>query len=145
MSSFRRREEEITKREKLLEQKEAEIMEREELLEQEVAETEKIEELLERATETGSKAREALQQVLVRQNASLLTAKRGLGPSPMENPSTKRRRIVMLGQGDDLARDLSMASDHVQDVWRQIEFPAGWTTEDSAKLLFKFNEAKARK
>ena len=158
LSCFSRREE-IRKREKLLEQKEAEMTKREELLKQEVAEIEKIEELLERATEAGSKAREALQQVLVRQNASLLTAKRGLGPSSPENPSTKRRRqdltvnpspntIVPSGQGDDSATNpsgLSVASEHVRDVWRQIEFPADWTAADSAILLDNFEEARRRK
>ena len=53
--------------------------------------------------------------------------------------------IVPPGQGDDLATDLSMASDHVRDAWRQIEFPADWTTADSAKLLVMFNQAKNRR
>ena len=159
LSSFSRREEEITEREELLEQKEAEIKKREELLKQEVAEIEKIEELLERATETGSKAREALQQVLVRQNASLPTAKRGLGPSSSENPATKRRRQDLTvipspdtnlpsGEGDDSATNplgLPGASEHVRNVWRQIEFPADWTAADSAILLDNFNDAHRRK
>ncbi len=40
---------------------------------------------------------------------------------------------------------LSVASDHVRNVWRQIEFPEGWTAADSAKLLVILSEAKERK
>ena len=184
---------------------------------------------LQNATETGSKAREALQQVLVRSNATIFnnnTAKRGAGLSSPEKPATNRRRprhvrgssagaaevlagveapellvntiqtfgspserriplfdtprtasggfgrlapfaghltvsrsgasssavnpvssspgtIIPSSQSDP--SDLSVASDHVQNVWRQIEFPANWTTADSAKLLVALNEAKEHK
>ena len=188
---------------------------------------------LRNATATGSKAREALQQVLVRSNATIFndnTAKRGAGAgaglSSPEKPATKRRRprhvrgssagaaevlanveapellvntiqtfgspsqrriplfntprtasggfgqlapfaghltgsrsgasssavnlvfsspgtIIPSSQSDP--SDLAMASDHVRNVWRQIKFPANWTTSDSAKLLVALNEAKERK
>lgn len=241
LSSISRREEEMTKKEELLKQKAAEMTKREELLEQKAVMIRRQEDRLNRATEsmtgaaeelrnateTGSKAREALQQVLVRQNASLLndgTAKRGLGPSSSETPFAKRRRLVREssaratevlanvesnelptnttqtfgspskrrrpltpftshmttsrsgisspalnpttatrqdltvnpspdtlvppGQGVDPATNpsgLSVASEHVRNVWRQIEFPADWTAAHSAILLDNFEEAHRRK
>ena len=76
-------------------------------------------------------------------------------PAPNPTPATgqdlvntSRDTIVPPGQGGGSATDpsgLSMASDHVRNVWRQLEFPADWTTADSTKLLAIFNEAKARK
>ena len=181
---------------------------------------------LRNATETGSKAREALQKVIVRQNASRFSTKRGPVLSSPEKPAPKRRQIrggsagaaevltnvesneliantpqtfgspsrrrrpftpftghmtasrsgvsspapnpipatrqdltlnpvsssrdtlVPPGQGADSATDpsgLSVASEHVRNVWRQIEFPVDWTAADADKLLVQFNEAKARK
>ena len=87
-----------------------------------------------------------------------MTASRSGVSSPALNPTPATRQdlivnpspdtLVPPGQRGGSATDpseLSMASDHVQDVWRQIEFPADWTTADSDQLLAKFNEAKERK
>ena len=178
---------------------------------------------LRNATETGSKAREALQQVLVRQNASRFkdkSAKRGPLLSSPEKRAPKRRQVragsagaaevlanvesnelqanttqtfgspsrrrrpltpitarmttsrsgvsspaqnptsattqdltvnpspnttVPRSQENDLEVELLAAHEDVQDVWRRIEFPADWTTEDSAKMLNNFNEARQRR
>ena len=55
------------------------------------------------------------------------------------NPSPDT--VVPRSQENDLEVELLVAHDHVRDVWRQIEFPADWTAEDSAKMLKIFNEA----
>lgn len=62
---------------------------------------------------------------------------------PIVNPTPNA--IVPQSQENDLELELLMASGYVRDVWRQIEFPADWTTADSAELLDKLNKAKARK
>ena len=84
-----------------------------------------------------------------------MTAPRSDVSSPALNPTSATRQdlivnpspdtIVPQSQENDLEIELLMASNHVRDVWRQIEFPANWTTADSVELLDKLNKAKARK
>ena len=84
-----------------------------------------------------------------------MTAPRSGVSSPALNSTSATRQdlivnsspntIIPQSQENDLEIKLLMASDHVRDVWRQIEFPADWTTADSAELLDKLNKAKARK
>ena len=60
-----------------------------------------------------------------------------VNPSP--NP------VVPQSQENDLEVELLVAHDHIRDVWKQIEFPADWTAEDSTKMLKIFNEAYQRR
>ena len=41
--------------------------------------------------------------------------------------------------------DLSSATEEMQAIWRQIQFPSNWTQEDSVKLLSIFIAARRRK
>lgn len=87
-----------------------------------------------------------------------MTASRSGVSSPALNPTPATRQdltvnprpdtLVPPGQGVDPATNpsgLSVASEHVRNVWRQIEFPANWTAADSAILLDNFEEARRRK
>ena len=84
-----------------------------------------------------------------------VTAPRSGVSSPAPNPTSAPTQdlpvnpgpntIVPQSHGNDLEVELLAAAKHVRDVWRQIEFPADWTAEDSAKMLRNFNEAHRRK
>ena len=79
-----------------------------------------------------------------------MTASRASLSSPALNPvSSSPGTIIPSSQSGGTTTDpsdlLAVASDYVRDVWRQIEFPAGWTTADSAKLLVILKEANERK
>ena len=80
--------------------------------------------------------------------AGHLTVSRSGASSSAVNPvSSSPGTIIPSSQsgGSTLESDLSAASDHVQNVWRQIEFPVDWTPADSAQLLVMLNGAKDRK
>ncbi len=162
---------EMTKREELLEQRVAEVTKRGELLDQMATEMTKRGELLDQETRTINerekiirRREETFEPIFESFERSqqefhrLRTALRSGVSSPALNPTPATRQdltvnpspdtLVPPGEGVDPATNpsgLSVASEHVRNVWRQIEFPADWTTADSDQLLAKFNEAKERK
>ena len=84
-----------------------------------------------------------------------VTAPRSGVSSPAPNPTSAPTQDLPVNPGtntivpqsheNDLEVELLAAAKHVRDVWRQIEFPADWTAEDSAQMLNIFNEAYSRK
>ena len=151
------RAEEMTKRGELLDQMAAEMTKRGELLDQETRAINEREEIIRRREETFEPMFESFERHQ-QEFHRLRTALRSGVSSPALNPTPATRQdltvnpspdtLVPPGQGVDPATNpsgLSVASEHVRNVWRQIEFPADWTTADSDQLLAKFNEAKERK
>ena len=157
--------------EELLGQKEAEMKKREELLEQRIAGITRREQLLEQRTRAVNEREEMIRrkehnferacQSLERYHQDFSQTINSLGsgvssPAPNPRPATRQdstanpspNTFVPPGQAGDPATDpsgLSLASEHVRNVWRQIEFPVDWTAADSVILLANFEEAHRRK
>lgn len=76
----------------------------------------------------------------------LTVSRSGPSSSAVDLTSSSAGTIISSSQNGGVnLSDLSAASDHVRNFWRQIEFPADWTEADSAKLLVMFNAAKEQK
>ena len=151
------KEAEMKKREELLEQRIAGITKREQLLEQRTRAVNEREEMIRRKEHNFERACQSLELYYQDFSQTINSLRSGVS-SPGPNPPPAMRQdltvnpssdtLVPPGQEGDPATDpsgLSRASEHIRNVWRQIEFPADWTAADSTTLLANFEEAHRRK